>query len=191
VLNVLGHIHPIFRTVANKSSEEASGFFSKSCLVWQGVSRLQNHQFSTPGAWQSKESSSWDDTADCYLYRMQSDSKTVTGGRNTKECRVSPVHLTGADGDPDFGSLQLMDVDNIGSVSEVHSTSLFRFLVPEMDRLCRLLVRVPGYRSRAPGSIPGTTRFCEKWWVFRPPLWSTGQGSWLQVKRSEFDSRSY
>jgi hypothetical protein len=30
------------------------------------------------------------------------------------------------------------------------------------DRLCDLLVRVPGYRSRGPGSIPGLTRFSEK-----------------------------
>jgi hypothetical protein len=28
-----------------------------------------------------------------------------------------------------------------------------------MDRLFGLLVRVPGYRSRGPGSIPGATRF--------------------------------
>jgi hypothetical protein len=30
------------------------------------------------------------------------------------------------------------------------------------DRLCGLVVRVPGYRSRGPGSIPGTTIFSEK-----------------------------
>jgi hypothetical protein len=30
------------------------------------------------------------------------------------------------------------------------------------DHLCGLLVRVPGYRSRGPGSIPGATRFSEK-----------------------------
>jgi hypothetical protein len=30
------------------------------------------------------------------------------------------------------------------------------------DRLCGLVVRVPGYRSRGPGSIPGAIRFCEK-----------------------------
>jgi hypothetical protein len=30
------------------------------------------------------------------------------------------------------------------------------------DRLCGLVVRVPGYRSRVPGSIPGATRFPEK-----------------------------
>jgi hypothetical protein len=30
------------------------------------------------------------------------------------------------------------------------------------DRLCGLVVRVPGYRSRDPGSILGATRFSEK-----------------------------
>jgi hypothetical protein len=30
------------------------------------------------------------------------------------------------------------------------------------DRLCDVVVRVPGYRSRVPGSIPGATRFSEK-----------------------------
>jgi hypothetical protein len=41
-----------------------------------------------------------------------------------------------------------------------------------IDRLCGLVVRVLGYRSGGPGSIPGTTRFSEKkkkkkkqWWV--------------------------
>jgi hypothetical protein len=32
----------------------------------------------------------------------------------------------------------------------------------DVDRLCGLVVRVPGYRSRSPGSIPGATRFYEK-----------------------------
>jgi hypothetical protein len=30
------------------------------------------------------------------------------------------------------------------------------------DRLCGLVVRVPGYRYRSPGAIPGATRFAEK-----------------------------
>jgi hypothetical protein len=30
------------------------------------------------------------------------------------------------------------------------------------DRPCGLVVRVPDYRSRGPGSIPGTTRFSKK-----------------------------
>jgi hypothetical protein len=30
------------------------------------------------------------------------------------------------------------------------------------DRLCGLVVRVPGYRSRSPGPIPGVTVFSEK-----------------------------
>jgi hypothetical protein len=32
-----------------------------------------------------------------------------------------------------------------------------------LDRPCGLVVRVPGYRSRVPGSIPGDPRFSEKW----------------------------
>jgi hypothetical protein len=47
----------------------------------------------------------------------------------------------------------------------------FRFLIPVFIcvsfclcayRLCGLVVRVPGYRSRGPVSIPGATRFSEK-----------------------------
>jgi hypothetical protein len=34
------------------------------------------------------------------------------------------------------------------------------------DRLCGLVVRVPGCRSRGLGSIPSTTRFSEKLWVW-------------------------
>jgi hypothetical protein len=30
------------------------------------------------------------------------------------------------------------------------------------DHLCGLVVRVLGYRSRGPGSVPGATRFSEK-----------------------------
>jgi hypothetical protein len=35
-----------------------------------------------------------------------------------------------------------------------------------LDRLCGLALKVPGYRSRGPGSIPGATRFSEKQWVW-------------------------
>jgi hypothetical protein len=34
------------------------------------------------------------------------------------------------------------------------------------DLLFGLVVRVPGYRSRGPCSIPGATRFSEKYWVW-------------------------
>jgi hypothetical protein len=33
-----------------------------------------------------------------------------------------------------------------------------KFCISE-DRLCDLVVKVPGYRSRGTGSIPGATRF--------------------------------
>jgi hypothetical protein len=34
--------------------------------------------------------------------------------------------------------------------------------IKKLDRLHSLVVRVPDYRSRGPGSIPGPTRFSEK-----------------------------
>jgi hypothetical protein len=40
-------------------------------------------------------------------------------------------------------------------------TKLFAFYGIQ-DRLCDLVVRVPGYRSRGPVSILGATRFSEK-----------------------------
>jgi hypothetical protein len=36
---------------------------------------------------------------------------------------------------------------------------LIKWGVRTPDRLCGLVVRVPGYRSRVPGLIPGATRF--------------------------------
>jgi hypothetical protein len=35
-------------------------------------------------------------------------------------------------------------------------------IMESKDRLCGLVVRVLGYRSGGPGSIPGTARFSEK-----------------------------
>jgi hypothetical protein len=47
-----------------------------------------------------------------------------------------------------------------------------------VDRLCGLVVRVPGYRSRGRGSIPGATRFSEKYW-----FWSgVYSASWVQLR---------
>jgi hypothetical protein len=37
-------------------------------------------------------------------------------------------------------------------------TIVIRYTIDTSDRLCGLVVRVIGYRSRGPGSIPGTTR---------------------------------
>jgi hypothetical protein len=42
---------------------------------------------------------------------------------------------------------------------------VFAFCLLSSDRLCGLVARVPGYRSRGPDSIPGATRFSEKQWV--------------------------
>jgi hypothetical protein len=52
------------------------------------------------------------------------------------------------------------------------------FVDRPIDRLCGLVVRVPGYRSRGPGSIPGTTRFSEKQWVWN----GVHSASWVQFR---------
>jgi hypothetical protein len=39
-----------------------------------------------------------------------------------------------------------------------------------MERLCGLVVRVPGYRSGGPGSIPGATRYSNIVGLERGPL---------------------
>jgi hypothetical protein len=46
-----------------------------------------------------------------------------------------------------------------------------------LDRLCGLVVGVPGYRFRGPGAIPGSTRFSEKW------IWNgVHSASWVQLR---------
>jgi hypothetical protein len=47
-------------------------------------------------------------------------------------------------------------------VSEGDMDYELNVLILPADRLCVLVVRVPGYRSRGPGSIPGATGFSEK-----------------------------
>jgi hypothetical protein len=43
---------------------------------------------------------------------------------------------------------------------------LLSFLQIQADLICGLVVRVPGYRSRGQGSIPGSTIFSERWGVW-------------------------
>jgi hypothetical protein len=46
------------------------------------------------------------------------------------------------------------------------SVQVFLLSLALPNHLCGLVVRVLGYGSRGPSSIPGTTRFSEKWWVW-------------------------
>jgi hypothetical protein len=46
------------------------------------------------------------------------------------------------------------------------------------DRLCGLVIRVPGYRSRDTGSIHGATRYSEKLWVWN----GVRSTSWVQLR---------
>jgi hypothetical protein len=43
--------------------------------------------------------------------------------------------------------------------------SNYTWLRVKVDRFYGLVVRVPGYTYRGPGSIPGATRFSENYWV--------------------------
>jgi hypothetical protein len=52
------------------------------------------------------------------------------------------------------------------------------------DHLCGLVVRVLGYRSRGPGSIPNATRFSEKKWV-----WNGAQSPTRVHLRSYLDEK--
>jgi hypothetical protein len=55
---------------------------------------------------------------------------------------------------------------------------IFKYYLERNDRLCGLVVRVPGYRSRGPYSIPGATRFSEKKWVWN----GVHSASWAQLR---------
>jgi hypothetical protein len=46
----------------------------------------------------------------------------------------------------------------LGDFTENKGENIFESMVILRDRLCGLVVRVPGYRSGSPGSIPGSTR---------------------------------
>jgi hypothetical protein len=47
-------------------------------------------------------------------------------------------------------------------VVQVHGRPIWFILFSTNDRLCGLVVRVPDYRPRGPGSIPGATSFSEE-----------------------------
>jgi hypothetical protein len=47
------------------------------------------------------------------------------------------------------------------------------------------------YRSISTSTSPQNHWFCRICPFFGPPLWSSGQSSWLQIRRPRFDSRHY
>jgi hypothetical protein len=61
-----------------------------------------------------------------------------------------------------------------------------------LDRLCGLVVRVHGYTTEMYcDSCEVRTEFICYVEESRPPLWSSGQSSWLQIQRSGNDCRRY
>jgi hypothetical protein len=60
----------------------------------------------------------------------------------------------------------------------VRSLSCILYIYIYWVHLCGLVVRVPDYRSRGPGSISGATRFSEKKWVWI----GVHSASWVQLR---------
>jgi hypothetical protein len=58
--------------------------------------------------------------------------------------------------------MQRRSAENASRFSTPSRIQLLENFISEVDRLCGLVVRVPGYRSRGPDSISGATRFSEK-----------------------------
>jgi hypothetical protein len=56
------------------------------------------------------------------------------------------------------------DIFSVQNITFVILSALFVIVnnVSGFDHLCGLVVRVPGHRSRGPGSIPGAPKFSEK-----------------------------
>jgi hypothetical protein len=64
-------------------------------------------------------------------------------------------------------------------------TQFIYVMEKKVDRLCGLVDRVPGYRSEMYcASCEVRTKFICYVEESRPPLWSSGQSSWLQIQKS-------
>jgi hypothetical protein len=71
-------------------------------------------------------------------------------------------------------------------------TEFIYVMQKKVDRLCGLVVRVPGYTTEMYCvSCEVRTQFICYVEESRPPLWSSGQSSWLQIRMSGFDFRRY
>jgi hypothetical protein len=73
-------------------------------------------------------------------------------------------------------------------------TEFIYVMQKKVDHLCGLVVRFPDNRTEIYCvSCEVRTEFIYVTYVeeSRPPLWSSGQSSWLQIQRSGFDFRRY
>jgi hypothetical protein len=62
----------------------------------------------------------------------------------------------------------ITSVSQLTAANSSHTAGRHRMyhVLTRLDRLCGLVVRVPAYGSRRPGSIPGATRLSDKQWVW-------------------------
>jgi hypothetical protein len=84
----------------------------------------------------------------------------TTHRRNYKLEHTYVIYKTGGNFE---ATKEAMTKARLGEMRKVKKKMhVFGALIRMVDRLCGLVVRVPVYRFRGPGSIPGATKFSEK-----------------------------
>jgi hypothetical protein len=100
----------------------------------------------------------WDmevDTRLIVLSIAESDGTVMIGGSSSRSALVhmrSPTQWT------QRALCCQKSGQSVNLITFLHLMTIIRMCVP----CCGLVVRVPGYRSKGPGSIPGSTNFSQK-----------------------------
>jgi hypothetical protein len=93
--------------------------------------------------------------ADINVFTLESTViTTCTNCMNTRKLRISPTECTYV-----FNVVFRLNRHYLPNQNK-HIEIYKGYYI--LDHLCGLVVRVPGYKSRGPGSISGATRFPEK-----------------------------
>jgi hypothetical protein len=71
----------------------------------------------------------------------------------------------------------------------IHLSSLPRVLHAPLKLVLHLVILI--LLSQSMLRVTGFIQIYYAFWVTGPPLWSSGQSSWLQIQRSGLDSRRY
>jgi hypothetical protein len=98
----------------------------------------------------------------CYLYSFTTDLSFLTfllllNSYSVHHNFYSNSHLFGSD--RTNINVHFCSISNIPLINYSHNFSYFKGFPSYMYRLSGLVVKVPGYRLKGPGSIPGATRF--------------------------------
>jgi hypothetical protein len=80
----------------------------------------------------------------------------------------------------------LQRTPSLYSLQSAHAIGLRRLHIGEAVALCTGIPTICGTSFRGLSIV--SVLYCNAW---RPPLWSSGQSSWLQIRMPGFDSRHY